>query len=121
MLPFKNITFQEAMETIEFRDGTKFGKEVEDIQYGCCGVCSNPTVSTNNKTIMGYYRKCGTCHLCEDAYKAYLESGIYEPIRCTAMHDEMNIKIPINFPSMTHIENDNIKENVSTLLKWKIY
>ena len=34
------------METIEFRDSTKFGKEVEDIQYGCCGVGSNPTVST---------------------------------------------------------------------------
>lgn len=86
------------METIEFRDGTKFWKEVEDIQYGCCGVGSNPTVSTNNKTIMGYYKICGTCHLCEDAYKAYLESGIYEPIRCTAMHGEMNIKIPIKFP-----------------------
>lgn len=61
---------------------------------------------------MGYYKKCETCHLCEDTYKAYLESGIYEPIRCTAMHGEMNIKAPI--------ENDNIKEIVSTLLKWKI-
>lgn len=32
VLPFKNMTFQEAMEAIEFRDGTKFGKEVEDVQ-----------------------------------------------------------------------------------------
>ena len=91
----------------------------ENNDYGCCGVGSNPAVGTNNKTIMGYYKKCGTCHLCEDTYKAYLESGIYEPIRCTAMHGEMNIKAPINFSSMAYNENDNIKEIVSTLFKWK--